>query len=192
MSKTHYTDQAILEGIKTRKSVVVEYVYDICYPMIRSMILKNSGSIDDARDIFQDAMVVLFRKLKIEEILLQCSFNTYFYSICKHLWLQKLHKRGVEATNIKEVIESIELPEEDLIQIYDDEEEKYRLYQKHFVRLGSECQKLLSLFLKKSSMREITDIMGFTSEKYTKVRKYRCKEELKRRIVNDPDYDRLF
>jgi len=160
--------------------------------MIRSMILKNSGSIDDARDVFQDAMVILFKKLKTEEIVLQCSFNTYFYSICKHLWLQKIHKRAVEVTKIREIVESIELPEDDLIQIYDVEEEKHRLYQKHFVRLGSECQKLLSMFLKKSSIREVTDLMGYNSERYTKVRKHRCKEELKRRILNDPDYDRLF
>lgn len=188
----HYTDEAILEGIRLRSTVIIEYVYEECYPLIRNMVLKNSGETEDVQDIFQDAMVVLFRKVREEDLALQCSFKTYLFSICNHLWLQRLERRKKETSVFRSVAQTVELSEEELIEIYDEETEKYRIYQKHFLDLDEECQNLLRIFLKKLSIREIADIMGYKTEKYAKVKKYRCKEELKRKIMNDPAYRNLF
>lgn len=51
---------------------------------------------------------------------------------------------------------------------------------------------LLRLFLKQISLKEIAEIMGFSTEKYAKLRKFLCKEELKRRILSDPEYKQYF
>ena len=64
--------------------------------------------------------------------------------------------------------------------------EKLRLYQQHFLTLSNDCQKILILFMKKMSSKAIAEEMGFKNEKYAKTRKYLCKEELKKRIINDP------
>jgi RNA polymerase sigma factor (sigma-70 family) len=192
MNKMHYTDDEILDGIKKRSAVVLEYVYEECYPLIKNLVLKNSGDQEDVQDVFQDAMVILFKKVKHNELELQCAFKTYLFSICNHLWLQKLEKRKKETTAFRNVAQTTDLTEDELIEIYDEEAEKYRIYQKHYLSLDKECQNLLSLFLKKNSIREIADMMGYKTEKYAKVKKYRCKEELKRRITNDPNYKNLF
>jgi len=188
----HYTDEAILEGIRLRSTVILEYVYEECYPLIRNLVLKNSGEAEDVQDIFQDAMVILFRKVKTEDLELQCSFKTFLFSICNHLWLQRLERRKKETNVFRTVAQTVELSEDELIEIYDEESEKYRIYQKHFLGLDEECQNLLRIFLKKLSIREIADIMGYKTEKYAKVKKFRCKEELKRNIMNDPAYRNLF
>jgi RNA polymerase sigma factor (sigma-70 family) len=192
MNKMHYSDEEILEGIRLRKAVVLEFVYEECYPLIRNLVLKNSGEKEDVQDLFQDAMVILFKKVKDNGLTLQCTFKTYLFSICQHLWLQRLEKRKKDTSVFKRVSITAELQEEELIEIYDDEEEKFRIYQKHFLSLDPECQQILKLFLKKSTIREIADLLGYQTEEYTKVKKYRCKEELKRRIVNDPEYKNLF
>jgi RNA polymerase sigma factor (sigma-70 family) len=192
MNKMHYTDQDILEGVRLRSTSIVEYVYEECYPLVKSLVLKNSGELEDVQDVFQDAMVILYKKLRQEDLTLHCAFKTYFYSICNHLWLQKLQKRKKEKSIIKNFSQLTELKEDDLIEIYDDEAEKHRIYQKHFLSLEKECQNLLRLFLKKISLKEIAEIVGYKTEKYTKVKKFRCKEELKRRIINDPDYKNFF
>jgi hypothetical protein len=80
----------------------------------------------------------------------------------------------------------VELPDKVMEEIYDDEVEKYRLYQQHFLTLNDDCQKVLLLFMKKLSLKEIAVEMGYKTEKYAKTRKYLCKEELKKRIINDP------
>jgi RNA polymerase sigma factor (sigma-70 family) len=192
MNKMHYSDEEILEGIKLRKAVVLEFVYEECYPLIRNLVLKNSGEIEDVQDVFQDAMVILFKKVKENGLVLQCSFKTYIFSICQHLWLQRLERRKKNTHVFRRVSLTAELREEELIEIYDDEEEKFRIYQKHFLGLDTECQQVLKLFLKKATIREIADTLGYQTEEYTKVKKYRCKEELKRRIISDPEYKNLF
>jgi len=83
---------------------------------------------------------------------------------------------------------------EDLSEVHDhflpeepeEEQEKYRLFQQHFLRLSLDCQKVLRLFMGKTSLKEIADIMGFKTEKYAKTRKFMCKEKLKNSIINDP------
>ena len=70
----------------------------------------------------------------------------------------------------------------------EEEQEKYRLFQQHFFRLSEDCQKVLKLFMSKTSLKEIADIMGFKTEKYAKTRKFMCKEKLKNSIVNDPSF----
>jgi DNA-directed RNA polymerase specialized sigma24 family protein len=73
-----------------------------------------------------------------------------------------------------------------LEQPENEEQEKYRLFQQHFLKLSPDCQKVLRLFMGKTSLREIADIMGFKTEKYAKTRKFMCKEKLKNSIINDP------
>lgn len=192
MNTMHYSDEEILEGIKLRNDAVLNYVYDDCTPLIKNLVLRNSGDQEDVQDVFQDAMVILFRKVQQNHFELQCTFKTYLFSICHHLWLQKIEKRKKENTAFRNVAHTTNLNEEELIDIYDDEAEKFRIYQKHFLSLDKDCQNLLKLFIKKASIREIADIMGYKTEKYTKVKKYRCKEELKRRVNNDPNYKILF
>ncbi|MDZ4203270.1 MAG: sigma-70 family RNA polymerase sigma factor [Bacteroidales bacterium] len=183
----HHSDQTIIEGIRQRNSIILKHIYSQCYPYINNLVRTNSGELEDVQDVFQDCMVILYKKLKEGDIELQCSFNTYLYSICKRLWLKKLQTRRQEESAIRDIASTVELSEDDLIRIYDEEEEKKRKFQKHFLSLKEECQTLLRLFLKRNSLKEIADVMGFKTEKYAKLRKFLCKEELKRRILNDPE-----
>jgi hypothetical protein len=84
------------------------------------------------------------------------------------------------------------IPEPSVEEIQNIENEKHKLYQLHFLNLSEDCQKVLQLFLKKISLREIANIMGYKTEKYAKTRKFNCKEELKTRILNDPNYLKLY
>lgn len=188
----HYSDEEILRGIRMRSKPILEYVYDDCYPLIKNMITKNSGNVEDVQDIFQDAMEILFRKVKKGKLDLRCKFKTYLYSICQNLWLQKLEKRKKDKIIFRNVAQTTELTEEDLIEIYDEEKEKNRIYQKHFLGLAKDCQDILRLAASRAPIGEIAGKMGYKTEKYAKVKKFRCKEELKRRIMNDSDYKLLF
>ncbi len=183
----NYSDQEIIDGIRQRNNKVIAYVYQKCYPTISHLIHSNTGNAEDVQDVFQDALMILYKKLKEVDFNLYCTFNTYIYSICKRLWLKKLQTRQKEEIALKDIAHSVALSENDLISIYDDEEEKRRRYQKHFLSLKEECQMLLRLFLKQVSLKEIAEIMGFSTEKYAKLRKFLCKEELKRRILSDPE-----
>jgi RNA polymerase sigma factor (sigma-70 family) len=184
---TFYTDEAIIDGLKGRDSGIIRYIYKEYYPTIKFLITTNSGTETDAEDVFQDALVVLYRKIARENLVLTSSFKTFLYSICRNLWLQRLDRR-VFSNEFLEMEDLGEIQENQFFEQPEDENEKYRLFQQHFLRLSEDCQKILKLFLGKTSLREIADIMGFKTEKYAKTRKFMCKEKLKNSIINDPGF----
>ncbi len=189
MSK--YTNDAILDGIKHGKREVIDFVYYECFPTIRFLITANSGNELDAEDIFQDALVIVYQKIHTNGLVLTSSFKTFLYSICRNLWLQKLDRKALRAGFLEK--ESLDNLQEILqLDIEDLEYEKYQIYQKHFLNLSKDCQKILRLFLNKISLEEIADIMGFKTAKYAKTRKYMCKEKLKNKILNDPNCKKFF
>ncbi|MCX6223200.1 MAG: sigma-70 family RNA polymerase sigma factor [Bacteroidia bacterium] len=185
----HYTVEAILEGLKTSDSNVLEYVYKKYFPIVRFFVIKNSGTDEDAKDVFQEAIILIFKRLKDESLDLTCAFKTYLYSVCRILWLRQLEKRKVRNKVVADDQVFIHLDED--IEGLAAEQEQFRIYQKHFQLLHKDCQEILQLFLKKVPLKEIARMMNIKSDKYLKKRKYDCKEALIKRIQNDPEYKRV-
>lgn len=188
----NYSDQDLLDGIGRRDNPTLEYIYQQCYPMIQDLVIKHSGNHEDAQDIFQDAMVIIYNKVKKNELVLFCAFKTYLYSICKRLSMKYLEqKRRVGMLN-RELIEPEEIPAEQTANAYEEEIEKYNFFQQHMLELKEDARRLLKLYMENHSFKEISTIMGYKSENYAKTRKYAFKEELKRRILEDPYYRKFY
>ncbi len=188
-----YTDEQILKGILRHDNLVLAHVYKQHYYIVNNFVRRNQGDEDDASDIFQEAIIVIYRKLKENDLLFENrSFESYLYSVCRFLWLKQLEKRRLEKEKINN---SLPFQEE----IYDDnllsvieKNERYLLYQKHFKNISTDCQKILQLFFDKVPLKQISQIMGFKSEKYAKTRKFKCKELLIERIKQDTEYKKIF
>jgi RNA polymerase sigma factor (sigma-70 family) len=185
----HYTVEAILDGLRNSDSVVLEYVYKKYFPIVRFFVIKNSGTDEDAKDVFQEALILIYKRLKEDALDLTCAFKTYLFSVCRLLWLRQLEKKKVRNEVVTDNQAFVHLEED--IEGRASEQEQFRIYQKHFQLLHKDCQQILQLFLKKVPLKEIAQIMNIKSDKYLKKRKYSCKEALIKRIQNDPDYKRL-
>lgn len=186
-----YSGIDLLNGIRRNDTIVLQYIYKNFYSNINFFIKKNSGDDDDANDIFQEAIIIIYRKLKANELVLDCSFETYLYSVCRFLWLKQLEKRKVEKEKIKDNQEYHDDIYDDSLEKVVDLNERYRLYQKHFTNLGKDCQKVLQLYFDKVPLKNIAQIMGFKSEKYAKKRKFKCKEYLIKSIKQDLEYNKI-
>jgi len=187
----HYIDEAILEGILLRDNDVINYIYKVYYPSIKYFIISNSGHEEDVEDIFQDSLIIIYKKLKNKDLqLVNCSFKTFLYSVCRNLWLKELEKRKNRKENVIEDTEEF-IDVNGGISTVQEENEKFKLYQLHFSRLSEDCQKVLRLFLDKVPLREIARIMGYGSEKYAKKRKYQCKETLIKKIKSDTNFQQI-
>ncbi len=184
-----YTVEAILNGIRDRDTKVLDFVYDNYYHQIRVFVTQNQGSKEDAKDIYQDAMLVIYQKLQQNNLRLTCSFNTYLYSVSRLLWLKQLERRKLWKQYTEDAENFVSL-DDSIITIF-EMNERYKLYQTHFKRLSFSCQKVLELFLARIPLKEIARILGFKSEQYAKKRKHQCKEKLVNSIKNDPEYQEL-
>ncbi len=188
---SEFSVEEIIEGIKARDNCVLQYIYKNYYPTVHHLIVTNSGTPDDAKDIFQECIIIIFRKVKEQEhFLLNSSFKTFIYSIARHVWLKHLRDRKYEDQKIQDQQSFIELKEEPFK--VSNEDLKMSLYQKYFKKLPEDCQNILKLTARDIPQKEIAQALSFRSENYVKKRKHNCKEKLIEMIKQDPLYPDLW
>ncbi len=187
-----YSDQQIQRGILKNDNLVLQYIYKQFFYKVNSFIRNNSGVEDDAGDIFQEAIIVIFRKLKEDDSIFDNrSFQSYLFTVCRYLWLKQLESRRIEKEKINDTLPFREDIYDNSMSELASKNERYGLYQKHFKNLSTDCQKIMQMFFEKIPLRQIAQIMGYKSEKYAKKRKYKCKEILINRIKQDADYKKI-
>lgn len=182
-----YSIDALLNGLGKRDPVILNHIYDTYYPWVEKHVLNNSGTEEDAGDIFQETLVILFRKRKEGSLHISTSFRNYLIGTAKMLWLKELRRRRRSPVISAEVTDEESLAEN--ISLEAEEKSRYRLYQKYFMRLAEDCRKILQWFYSKVPLAEIARRMGYKSENYARKRKFKCKEKLIEMIKNDPAYD---
>ena len=189
--KEKYTDEELLDGLKQRNNPIIEFIYTNYLAMITSMVGRNSGTEEDSEDVLQDALIIVYKRIIAGDFVLTSSFKTFFYSVCRNLWLQRLNKCHGKTIHLSDVEEYVSISESLQYEIIEPAEERKRVYYKHYACLTPDCQRILRLFAEGKSLREISLLMQYKTEEYAKSRKYQCKENLKKRIKNDPSYKRL-
>ncbi|MEZ5070490.1 MAG: hypothetical protein R2751_05860 [Bacteroidales bacterium] len=97
--RTCRTEADILEGIRKHDARVLEEVYQTHFPVIEALVKRNQGSTDEARDVFQEALVVIYLKVRDEHLELTCKFGTYLYAVCKKIWIQERKSTCCTRTN---------------------------------------------------------------------------------------------
>jgi RNA polymerase sigma factor (sigma-70 family) len=184
----YFSDEAILKGLKEKRSDCIRYLYREYFPLAKSIVEKNSGSYQDAEDVFQDGVIILYQKILSGPLTLNCTLKTFFFSICRNIWMQRLDRKWRLLYQDDLVSETVEDYDAIPIELNEEKLEKTRLYQLHFLSLPADCQKILKMFLSKTSLKEISEHMGFKDVSYAKTRKYLCKNMLRKKILRDPRY----
>lgn len=184
----YFSDEAILTGLREKRADSIRYLYREYFSLAKSIVEKNSGSYQDAEDVFQDGIIVLYQKILSGPITLNCSLRTFFYSICRNIWMQRLDRKWRLLYSDDLVGEAVEEYDSVPLEINEEKIERTRLYQVHFLSLPADCQKILRMFISRMSLKEISAKMGFKDVTYAKTRKYLCKNMLRKKIIKDPRY----
>ena len=179
-----YSDKEIIECLRNRQSYVVHWLSDRYLPMIRLMVSQMGGNADDARDIFQDGLIIMLEKLDNKEFALTCKFKTFLYCICEHLWKAVLDKRK-SATNYFNRRQEPEGNSDYTDQI------DYQLYEKIFREvfetLDPISKKILTLYWQEVSPQEIAARLNYTYG-YVRKKKSEAQSELTEKVKRHPAY----
>lgn len=189
MAGTH--DKILIEGIIKQDDRIISEIYNSYFPSVRQFIYKNNGSIEDSRDIFNDAILVVLQMAREGRLDFKCSLKTYVYAICRNMWLKKMKAETVDLVpyeDIEDTLQSAEVTEQE----YFNFNRGHILFQKHLVKMPTTCREILDAFLEGKSFREITEEFNFENESYARKRKYRCVKMLIKRIQSDPDYKTIY
>jgi RNA polymerase sigma factor (sigma-70 family) len=174
-------DQKIVELIRSdnnHKALAALYKH---FPMIRKMITSHGGNIQDAEDIFQEALIIFCRKVKEPGFQLTAQAGTYLFSVCRFLWKDELKKRKPVITVDWET--GLSQTAESELATLSAEEDRAKLAEKVLNELGDRCRELLLLFYNAGlKLKEIAAKMGYNSESTAKNQKYKCLEGAKNRL----------
>jgi len=177
--KAENSEKGLLEGLAVNDRKTIEMIYKDNYNMVQALIINNNGSTDDAKDIFQEAMIVLYEKVRSGSFELNCQVKTYIYAVCKRLWLKKLQQSsrfGISTEGLE-----TEILVDDEIEDHSKRNAEFEIMEKAIDNLGEPCKSLLeAYYLKKKSMQEIAATFGYTNPENAKNQKYKCLLRLKK------------
>jgi RNA polymerase sigma factor (sigma-70 family) len=151
-------------------------VYRQHYAMIINMVINNGGTHAEAKDVYQEAVIVLYEKMQDQSFELNCKVKTFLYSVSRNIWLKQLKIRNRYAGSLTDNEEYIHHPD----HIYDTED-RYQSMNYALNSLGEPCKSILQdFYLHKSSMDDITEKFGYTNADNAKNQKYKCLKRLKK------------
>lgn len=172
-------EKELLLGLARNDKKAVETIYRENYNVIQALIINNNGLTDDAKDIFQEAMIVLYEKARSGNFELNCQIKTYLYSVSRRLWLKRLQQSNRYTSDL--------VNSDNVVAIEDDMEEhskrdaEFEMMNKAIGSLGEPCKSLLEAFyLQKKNMQEIAGSFGYTNAENAKTQKYKCLMRLKK------------
>lgn len=180
-----HSEERYIQGILRNDTPVLEEVYRRYLPAVFGLVRQNSGgTLDDAKDVFQESLVVIFRHAARPDFRLTSTFQAYLLGICRFVWLRHLKKNGRTGVTSAPP-EGFELDNRIEQEIF--ETEKRTLYREQFARLGTDCRQVLQRFFDGEPLAQIAADMGFTPD-YIKKKNKVCKEKLTGLIQNDPRF----
>lgn len=186
------SDQDLIKAIQnggSKADLALRQIYDQNRQMIMQFVQQNNGDAEQGKDLLQDAVVILYERVRQQPFVLTSKLSTYLYSIARFSWLNQLKRRQTEAR----VLDTHAFQEADpghLPVIL--RAEKGQQIAALFEQLGSDCQQILQWSIYDNySAREICDRMHFQNEQVVRNKKYKCLKSLKELIEQRPHLARL-
>lgn len=166
-------DQEIIDKIKQGDEKALDLLYQKHYRMMTKLVIRNNGTEEEAKDIFQEALIVFWQKAASGDLVLTSKISTFLYSICFNLWRKELERKKRFSSEEKE--EKL-FPD-------DDKQERIKIVNDCINNLGDTCRRILQLYYFDSlSMSDIAKQLGFANADTAKTKKYKCKKELDKYI----------
>jgi RNA polymerase sigma factor (sigma-70 family) len=174
-----HNDYDLLLGLKNNRPVSFDFLYKQYFRQTERLVFLNSGSSDDAKDIFQESVLVLYEKLQNENFGLTCSIKTYLYSVSKNLWLKKLNSKGTKNTVLGIDMESVDVEHD--VEEHTLLDEQILKLNNALEKLGEPCQTLLkSFYINGLNLEKITQLFNYSNSDTAKTQKYKCLQRLKK------------
>ncbi|MBC8032812.1 MAG: sigma-70 family RNA polymerase sigma factor [Chitinophagaceae bacterium] len=176
---TAFQEQELLKGLAGNDKKAIATIYKDHYNMVQTLVTGNNGTPDDAKDIFQETMVVLYEKACTGRFELSCQLKTYIYSVSKRLWLKKLHYQKKYSGDVEGMADTV--PVEEDLDRHESRDAEFQVMEKAMQLLGEPCKSLLeAYYIEKRSMVDIATSFGYTNADNAKNQKYKCLMRLKK------------
>jgi RNA polymerase sigma factor (sigma-70 family) len=192
------TDNEIIDGIRLGDSNALKFVYEEYFQSVYLKIVKGKLlNKEDARDIFHQAMIIVYDNVRMETFVLKKSFAAFLFAVCKKLTLMRLRFEYNSINNRVSEFDLVSEEEEKRFDFYPEiivdsvKELKYGLFYKYFSQLKQDCKEVLKMAYSDVSYDEIAIKMGYKKGTFAKSKKNRCLGYLVKSIKSDKLFTQL-
>lgn len=177
-AKLIHTDQRFITGLLQNDTFLVREIYDRFAGKVKSYITQNSGSEEDAADIFQESLIDIYQQALHKALQLTCPFEAFLLLVCKRKWLNELKKRGRQGVT-KDPDDVYNLGEDVFVlaEQLQAEHEKASLFLEMFRQLGERCREVINKCLGEKPQDAVAAELG-VSYAYLRKKKSECLAEL--------------
>ena len=175
-----------IAAIKANNEVVLKQLYLENFPKVENYVLQNSGSKMQAKDIYQEAFMAVWKNVRLDKFTPtnDSALNGYLYSIAKNKWTDYLRSSEFKKrASLDETHPKISLKEEGNSELEVEGDRRLNKVINTFKTLGEPCKKLLTIFyFEKKSLRQIAQELNI-GEASARNKKYRCIEKLRALVL---------
>lgn len=173
------TDREVVLGILNNSEEALNKLYMGYFPMILQFILNNNGDEDDAKDVYQEGIIVLYNKIKGGNFELSSKLKTYIYSVCRRIWLKKLSQQSKKSGDVTDFDDLISVEED--VEQHEEKDRQFDKMQSALLHLGEPCKTIIQdFYINNLSMQDICEKFGYTNTDNAKTQKYKCLQRLKK------------
>jgi RNA polymerase sigma factor (sigma-70 family) len=167
---------ALRQALLADRAQALTQLYRRAFPAVRRLVRRQGGSAQDAQDVFQDALVVLYEKAVAETLTLTASASTYLMSISRHRWQHELRRRAR--------LPHEPLPDDPAPLLAEEPAEEPAFAVLDYVQqLGEKCREvLLAFYYFQQPLTQIAATHGYRSVRSATVQKFKCLERLREKV----------
>lgn len=165
-------------------------MYQSGYSLVEALITRNNGNPEDAKDVFQEVLFIVVKRLREPGFSLTCALNTYLYAVARNIWRDRMRGRRF-SVEFKDTLHDFEDPTEAETGVKRLFEQRHEVVKQMLELISEKCKQILvSFYYEKKSMRDIGEALGLV-EDGVKVQKHRCMTYLKTKVEEHPEFTHL-
>lgn len=182
----YQTDKKLLLAIRLGDQDALSYLYKSKYNLVKQLIINSRGSEEDVKDIYQDAIIVLYKNFRQKDFALTSSISTYLYAVAKNLWLKEFNKKiKHDHLSLDEMNSKYEISKRIENSKSDESILREKIIKQSIEELKDPCKSLLrNFYFHNLSMEEIAEVMGYKNSDTVRNLKYKCMKRLRKSVTN--------
>ena len=163
-----------LNGTPAAREQLFISLYKTAFPAVAKHVSKMGGSFDDAKDVFQDALVIWYEKKTDPSFEIQTNEHAYLLGIAKHLWAKKF-RDNLHYTPIDNYTGDVTDNEHTQLSS--------AAVMHYLETAGQRCMEILKAFYYDNlPVDTIAGLFGYSGVRSATVQKYKCMEKIRETV----------
>ena len=174
-----HKDQQYITSLKSHDSQKIEEIYKNFAPGIKNYLLSRGASADQAGDIFQEAIIDIYKLANDESFVLTCPLEAFLLLICKRKWINIIEKntrQGV-TSSVDEGYVFVADDDRDAVEQHVVALEKESLVIEMLQQISQRCREIIIASYTEKPQQQLANEMG-VSYAYLRKKKSICMAEL--------------